>query len=47
MSSRPCQTPYSPRELVFGVYVAATLWLAAAALLVGLAAWSLGPRLAA
>lgn len=34
---------FTPRELLLGGYVAAALWLLSVALLVTLAAWSIGP----
>lgn len=47
MASRPLDTPFTPREILFGGLLAAALWVGAAGLLVALAAWSLAPRLVA
>jgi hypothetical protein len=43
MAVEPLST-YTPRELIFGGYVAATLRVFSATLLLALAVWSLGLR---
>jgi len=43
MAAQPLST-YTPRELIFGGYVAAALRVLSASVLIALAVWSLGLR---